>query len=118
MMLFFQFEESDRVFRSSTSLASSSSGSSNAAATGNAVHAPDTKITPNGSIPKSISFDKTADKDFLDDKKQKKGFFGNLKMSFKGRRKKGDEEAGLPRVRRVLSEDSRIQNGGSIEVTE
>ncbi|XP_033609834.1 GTPase-activating protein and VPS9 domain-containing protein 1 isoform X3 [Cryptotermes secundus] len=45
-----------------------------------------------GAIPKSISFDKTAergDKDLLDDdQKHKRGFFRNFKLSFKSRRVK------------------------------
>ena len=84
--------------------------------------------TSTGAIPKSISFDMTAergDKELLDDdQKNKRGFFGKLKMSLKNRRGKSlrgtedlnrcyDREAGgdgadigRHRVRRIMSEDS------------
>ncbi|XP_044728501.1 serine-rich adhesin for platelets isoform X2 [Chrysoperla carnea] len=50
------------------------------------------QMTSTGAIPKSISFDMTAekgDKDMMDDdQKNKRGFFGKLKMGFKNRRGK------------------------------
>ncbi|XP_066584150.1 GTPase-activating protein and VPS9 domain-containing protein 1 isoform X2 [Prorops nasuta] len=80
-----------------------------------------------GAIPKSISFDMTAergDKELLDDdQKNKRSFFGKLKMSLKNRRGKSirgsdelsrcyDREAGgdaidvnRRRLRRIMSED-------------
>lgn len=79
-----------------------------------------------GAIPKSISFDMTAergDKEMLDDdQKGKRGFFGKLKMSLRNRRGKSlrhpDYERGLSdsgndvgsgdgrhRLRRIMSED-------------
>ena len=90
-----------------------------------------------GAIPKSISFDMTAergDKELLDeDQKNKRGFFGKLKMSLKNRRGKSlrgtddlnrcyDREAGgdgvdigRHRLRRIMSEDpstsGSINNG-------
>ncbi|XP_034234553.1 GTPase-activating protein and VPS9 domain-containing protein 1 [Thrips palmi] len=78
-----------------------------------------------GAIPKSISFDKTAergDKELLDDdQKHKRGFFKHLKLTFKNRQRKtlnrsGDDmsrdEGGYGdgshlRLRRGLSEDSK-----------
>ncbi|KAF6211715.1 hypothetical protein GE061_012229 [Apolygus lucorum] len=81
--------------------------------------------TPSGAIPKSISFDKTAergDKESLDeDGKPKRGFFRSLKLPFKNRRVKsfrGDgyehgvnvcEPELMPpiRLRRGTSEDGR-----------
>nr|CAD7264924.1 unnamed protein product [Timema shepardi] len=85
-----------------------------------------------GAIPKSISFDKTAergDKDSLDDdQKHKRGFFRNFKLPFKSRRVKslrgiddintrcydspfsaGDGEGSTPqlRLRRGMSEETR-----------
>lgn len=47
--------------------------------------------TSTGAIPKSISFDMTAekgDKDLDDDKKNSRGFFGKLRMGFRNRRGK------------------------------
>lgn len=83
--------------------------------------------TSTGAIPKSISFDMTAergDKELLDDdQKNKRGFFGKLKMSLKNRRGKSlrgaddlsrcyDRETGADgvdinrhRLRRIMSED-------------
>ena len=80
-----------------------------------------------GAIPKSISFDMTAergDKELLDDdQKNKRGFFGKLKMSLRNRRGKmvrgtddigrcydreamGDNiDIGRHRLRRIMSED-------------
>lgn len=77
-----------------------------------------------GAIPKSISFDMTAergDKELLDDDQKKRGFFGKLKLSLKNRRGKAirgaddrcyDREAGgdgidicRHRIRRIMSED-------------
>lgn len=78
-----------------------------------------------GAIPKSISFDMTAergDKELLDDdQKNKRGFFGKLKLSLRNRRGKTirgtdercyDREAGgdgvdmcRHRLRRIMSED-------------
>ncbi|XP_014468928.1 PREDICTED: receptor-mediated endocytosis protein 6 homolog isoform X1 [Dinoponera quadriceps] len=78
-----------------------------------------------GAIPKSISFDMTAergDKELLDDdQKNKRGFFGKLKLSLRNRRGKAirgtddrcyDREAGgdgvdicRHRLRRIMSED-------------
>ncbi|XP_021936373.1 receptor-mediated endocytosis protein 6 homolog isoform X2 [Zootermopsis nevadensis] len=65
-----------------------------------------------GAIPKSISFDKTAergDKDLLDDdQKHKRGFFRNFKLSFKSRRVKslrGSDDFG--NRWRGMSEDVR-----------
>ncbi|KAK2576023.1 hypothetical protein KPH14_007375 [Odynerus spinipes] len=86
-----------------------------------------------GAIPKSISFDKTAergDKELLDDdQKNKRGFFGKLKMSLRNRRGKVirgtdelrcyDREAagdgidiGKHRLRRIMSED--VTSAGNI----
>lgn len=87
-----------------------------------------------GAIPKSISFDMTAergDKELLDDEqKNKRGFFGKLKMSLRNRRGKSlrgpdeisrcyDREAagdgvdiGRIRIRRIMSEDA--SSSGSI----
>lgn len=84
--------------------------------------------TSTGAIPKSISFDMTAtrgDKDLLDDdQKNKRGFFGKLKMSLRNRRGKSlrgaddigrcyDRDAGgdgvdvgRHRLRRIVSEDT------------
>ncbi|XP_012287140.1 GTPase-activating protein and VPS9 domain-containing protein 1 isoform X2 [Orussus abietinus] len=81
-----------------------------------------------GTIPKSISFDMTAergDKELLDDdQKNKRGFFGKIKMSLRNRRGKAlrgtdelnrcyDREAGgdgidigRHRLRRIMSEDT------------
>lgn len=80
-----------------------------------------------GAIPKSISFDMTAergDKELLDDdQKNKRSFFGKLKMSLRNRRGKtirgtddisrcydretmGDNiDVGRHRLRRIMSED-------------
>ncbi|XP_063231797.1 GTPase-activating protein and VPS9 domain-containing protein 1 isoform X2 [Bacillus rossius redtenbacheri] len=88
-----------------------------------------------GAIPKSISFDKTAekgDKDLLDDdQKHKRSFFRNFKLPFKSRRVKslrgvddinarcyesgligadGDVVHAPPRLRRGMSEELRISN--------
>ncbi|XP_069695345.1 GTPase-activating protein and VPS9 domain-containing protein 1 [Periplaneta americana] len=83
-----------------------------------------------GAIPKSISFDKTAergDKDLLDDdQKHKRGFFRNFKLPFKSRRVKslrgsddfnnrcyessltaGEGDVSQLRLRRGMSEESR-----------
>ncbi|XP_048505942.1 GTPase-activating protein and VPS9 domain-containing protein 1 isoform X2 [Athalia rosae] len=86
-----------------------------------------------GAIPKSISFDMTAergDKELLDDEqKNKRGFFGKLKMSLRNRKGKSlrgaddlrcyDREAGGDgvdisriRIRRIMSEDTT--SSGSI----
>lgn len=88
-----------------------------------------------GAIPKSISFDMTAergDKESLDDEqKNKRGFFGKLKFTLKNRRGKSlrgtdeltrpcyDREAGgdgvdigRTRIRRIMSEDTT--SSGSI----
>lgn len=85
-------------------------------------------IMSSGAIPKSISFDMTAergDKELLDDEqKNKRGFFGKLKMSLRNRRGKmirstddnisrcydreegGDRvDVGRHRLRRIMSED-------------
>lgn len=86
--------------------------------------APAGSMAATGAIPKSISFDKTAergDRDLLDgDAKHKRGFFKNFKLpGFKGRRKPGtrtgDESnyirAGLggqdASIRRSLPEENR-----------
>lgn len=97
-------------------------------------------LTSTGAIPKSISFDKTAergDKESLDeDGKHKRSFFRNFKLPFKNRRGKsfrgsdemsrcydssiiGSENDGLGhiRLRRGLSEDSRpIRNDTSDDI--
>lgn len=85
-----------------------------------------------GAIPKSISFDMTAergDKELLDDdQKNKRGFFGKLKLSLRNRRGKAirgtddrcfDREAGgdgvdmcRHRLRRIMSED--VTSSGNI----
>lgn len=85
-----------------------------------------------GAIPKSISFDMTAergDKELLDDdQKNKRGFFGKLKLSLRNRRGKTfrgtddryDREAGgdgvdvcnRHRLRRIMSED--VTSSGNI----
>ena len=84
-------------------------------------------VASSGAIPKSISFDMTAergDKELLDDdQKNKRSFFGKLKMSLRNRRGKAirgtedigrcyDREAagdnidiGRHRLRRIMSED-------------
>lgn len=89
-----------------------------------------------GAIPKSISFDMTAergDKELLDDdQKNKRGFFGKLKLSLRNRRGKAirgtdercyDREAAgdgvdicRHRIRRIMSEDVTSSNvaGGKI----
>ncbi|KAK7074988.1 GTPase-activating protein and VPS9 domain-containing protein 1 [Halocaridina rubra] len=136
--------EDSSLHLSTTSLASSSSsgsdgvgGSGKVRSVSNASSGPTTdsidtpepsgstiNMAATGAIPKSISFDKTAergDRDSLDgDAKHKRGFFKNFKLpGFKGRRKpgvrSGDDPAfirvGLPgqeiSTRRSLSEDSR-----------
>lgn len=92
-----------------------------------------TTTASTGAIPKSISFDKTAergDKELLDDdQKNKRGFFGKLKMSLRNRRGKVirgtddlrcyDREAGgdgidigKHRLRRIMSED--VTSAGNI----
>lgn len=80
--------------------------------------------TSTGAIPKSISFDMTAekgDKDLDEEKKNNRGFFGKLRMGFRNRRGKslrgiddigaryeaGDE--GL-RIRRMMSADGSRTN--------
>ncbi|XP_063878825.1 GTPase-activating protein and VPS9 domain-containing protein 1-like isoform X2 [Scylla paramamosain] len=87
-------------------------------------NAPGGSMASTGAIPKSISFDKTAergDRDLLDaDAKHKRGFFKNFKLpGFKTRRKpgtrSGDESsyirAGLTgpdaNIRRTMSEENR-----------
>ncbi|XP_018361242.1 PREDICTED: receptor-mediated endocytosis protein 6 homolog isoform X2 [Trachymyrmex cornetzi] len=85
-----------------------------------------------GAIPKSISFDMTAergDKELLDDdQKNKRGFFGKLKMTLRNRRGKAirgaddrcfDREAGgdgvdmcRHRLRRIMSED--VTSSGNV----
>ncbi|XP_024888105.1 GTPase-activating protein and VPS9 domain-containing protein 1-like isoform X3 [Temnothorax curvispinosus] len=85
-----------------------------------------------GAIPKSISFDMTAergDKELLDDdQKNKRGFFGKLKLSLRNRRGKAirvtddrcfDREAGgdgvdvcRHRLRRIMSED--VTSSGNV----
>ncbi|XP_011863145.1 PREDICTED: GTPase-activating protein and VPS9 domain-containing protein 1 isoform X3 [Vollenhovia emeryi] len=85
-----------------------------------------------GAIPKSISFDMTAergDKELLDDdQKNKRGFFGKLKLSLRNRRGKAirgtddrcfDREAGSDgvdmcrhRLRRIMSED--VTSSGNV----
>ncbi|KAK4303813.1 hypothetical protein Pmani_024199 [Petrolisthes manimaculis] len=137
--------EDSSLHLSTTSLASSSSSgsdvvggsgklrsASNASSGPNtdSVETPEATNLPNnmaatGAIPKSISFDKTAergDRDALDgDAKHKRGFFKNFKLpGFKGRRKlpgsrSGDDavyvRVGLnsqdPNIRRALSEENR-----------
>ncbi|KAL2750898.1 receptor-mediated endocytosis protein 6 [Vespula maculifrons] len=134
---------------STTSLTSSSSSGSETRAKNNASSSSELPLSPpiingtcdvtdsvvsnfhkptasTGAIPKSISFDKTAergDKELLDDdQKNKRGFFGKLKMSLRNRRGKVirgtdelrcyDREAGgdgidigKHRLRRIMSED-------------
>ncbi|XP_069937394.1 GTPase-activating protein and VPS9 domain-containing protein 1 [Cherax quadricarinatus] len=136
--------EDSSLHLSTTSLASSSSsgsdvvgGSGKLRSASNASSGPTTDSVDNqelsapaismaatGAIPKSISFDKTAergDRDAIDgDAKHKRGFFKNFKLpGFKGRRKPGsrpgDDSAyirsGLNSqdltIRRALSEDNR-----------
>ena len=135
--------EDSSLHLSTTSLASSSSsgsdgvgGSGKVRSVSNASSGPTTdsidtpeptptlSMAATGAIPKSISFDKTAergDRDSLDgDAKHKRGFFKNFKLpGFKGRRKpgtrSGDDAAFMrmgipgqdPAVRRSMSEDSR-----------
>lgn len=78
--------------------------------------------TSTGAIPKSISFDMTAekgDKDSLDEeKKNSRGFFGKLRMGFRSRRGKsirGMDDIGSRfdetdhRLRRIVSTDSGIR---------
>lgn len=85
-----------------------------------------------GAIPKSISFDMTAergDKELLDDdQKNKRGFFGKLKLSLRNRRGKAirgtdercyDREAAgdgvdicRHRIRRIMSED--VTSSGNV----
>ncbi|XP_047500303.1 GTPase-activating protein and VPS9 domain-containing protein 1-like isoform X1 [Penaeus chinensis] len=86
--------------------------------------APPVSMAATGAIPKSISFDKTAergDRDSMEgDAKHKRGFFKNFKLpGFKGRRKPGTRSgddssfmrAGMAgqeiNMRRTLSEDNR-----------
>ncbi|XP_047101988.1 GTPase-activating protein and VPS9 domain-containing protein 1 isoform X3 [Schistocerca piceifrons] len=93
--------------------------------------------TSTGAIPKSISFDKTAergDKDALDeDSKHKRGFFRNFKLPFKSRRVKslrGTDDLGTRyesslnatetdgsshRLRRGLSEEARPLHSDATE---
>lgn len=120
----------------STSNASASSGGGQDGISNDSVDTPEPTSAPvisgspsmsaTGAIPKSISFDKTAergDKDSIDgDAKHKRGFFKNFKLpGFKGRRKPGGssrtgDELPFVRpgvvgqdvtVRRAHSEDSR-----------
>ncbi|KAK6641198.1 hypothetical protein RUM44_012907 [Polyplax serrata] len=131
-------DESERVFLSSTSLASTSSSGSNSGIASQ----PQSQTMRNvekipsatGAIPKSISFDKTAergDKEYLDEEqKQRKGFFRNLKMSFKNRKIKhfkGDDlgrfDENMPSgsggesygVKRDIVEENGALNGDAIE---
>lgn len=137
--------EDSSLHLSTTSLASSSSsgsdvvgGSGKLRSASNASSGPTTdsvetpepttlanSMAATGAIPKSISFDKTAergDRDALDgDAKHKRGFFKNFKLpGFKGRRKlpgsrSGDDavyvRVGInsqdPNIRRTLSEENR-----------
>ncbi|KAG7172154.1 GTPase-activating protein and VPS9 domain-containing protein 1-like [Homarus americanus] len=83
---------------------SASSGSGPTADLVDALEPPAISMASTGAIPKSISFDKTAergDRDAIDgDAKHKRGFFKNFKLpGFKGRRKPGS--------RRALSEENR-----------
>lgn len=87
-----------------------------------------------GAIPKSISFDMTAergDKELLDDEqKNKRGFFGKLKMSLRNRRGKirgtddigrcydresisDNIDVGRHRLRRIMSEDVSSSTGNA-----
>ncbi|XP_076292582.1 GTPase activating protein and VPS9 domains 1 isoform X1 [Lasioglossum baleicum] len=98
-------------------------------------------IMSSGAIPKSISFDMTAergDKELLDDdQKNKRSFFGKLKMSLRNRRGKTlrgtedtmsrcyDREAGgdgvdvgRHRLRRIMSEDVTSTCNVSIDSTD
>ncbi|XP_045595997.1 GTPase-activating protein and VPS9 domain-containing protein 1 isoform X2 [Procambarus clarkii] len=136
--------EDSSLHLSTTSLASSSSsgsdvvgGSGKLRSTSNASSGPTTdsidtpepsapaiSMAATGAIPKSISFDKTAergDRDAIDgDAKHKRGFFKNFKLpGFKGRRKPGSRpgddtayiRSGLNsqdlNIRRALSEENR-----------
>lgn len=80
--------------------------------------------TSTGAIPKSISFDMTAekgDKDLDEEKKNSRGFFGKLRMGFRNRRGKtlrGMDDIGSrfetgegdgPRMRRVSGMDPAIR---------
>ncbi|XP_026825737.1 GTPase-activating protein and VPS9 domain-containing protein 1 isoform X3 [Ooceraea biroi] len=91
-----------------------------------------------GAIPKSISFDMTAergDKELLDDdQKNKRGFFGKLKLSLRNRRGKAirgtddrcyDREAGgdgvdmcRHRLRRIMSEEVTSSGNGAGDTTD
>lgn len=93
-----------------------------------------------GAIPKSISFDMTAergDKELLDDdQKNKRSFFGKLKMSLRNRRGKiirgtddisrcydreamGDSiDVGRHRLRRIMSEDVSSTSNASCDSTD
>nr|XP_033321965.1 GTPase-activating protein and VPS9 domain-containing protein 1 [Megalopta genalis] len=98
-------------------------------------------IMSSGAIPKSISFDMTAergDKELLDDdQKNKRSFFGKLKMSLRNRRGKAirgtddaisrcyDREAGgdgvdvgRHRLRRIMSEDVTSSCNVTIDSTD
>ncbi|XP_078044558.1 GTPase activating protein and VPS9 domains 1 [Augochlora pura] len=98
-------------------------------------------IMSSGAIPKSISFDMTAergDKELLDDdQKNKRSFFGKLKMSLRNRRGKSirgtddtisrcyDREAGgdgvdvgRHRLRRIMSEDVTSSCNVTIDSTD
>ena len=106
-----------------------SQNSSNDIADNNAISPMSSKPTSStGAIPKSISFDMTAergDKEMLDDEpKFKRGFFGKLKFTLKGGRRgkpiRGPDEGnrcydrdsgndaseGRHRIRRIMSEDA------------
>ncbi|OAD57061.1 GTPase-activating protein and VPS9 domain-containing protein 1, partial [Eufriesea mexicana] len=93
-----------------------------------------------GAIPKSISFDMTAergDKELLDDEqKNKRGFFGKLKMSLRNRRGKvirgtddigrcydresisDNIDVGRHRLRRIMSEDVSSTGNASGDTTD
>lgn len=97
----------------------------------NPVRNPSSMIKPStstGAIPKSISFDMTAekgDKDLDEEKKNARGFFGKLRMGFRSRRGKSlrgmDGEIGSRfgdepqdhRLRRITSTDSGIRTMSS-----
>ncbi|XP_033227479.1 GTPase-activating protein and VPS9 domain-containing protein 1 isoform X2 [Belonocnema kinseyi] len=105
------------------------------------VNSSSSKPSPStGAIPKSISFDMTAergDKELLDDdQKNKRGFFCKLKMSLKNRRGKSfrgtddlnrcyDREAGgdgvdigRHRLRRIMSEDPSASGSANNDSTD
>lgn len=80
--------------------------------------------TSTGAIPKSISFDMTAekgDKDLDEEKKNNRGFFGKLRIGFRNRRGKslrGIDDIGArfevgdeaPRIRRMVTVDGTRSN--------